>query len=302
MLLSDLNLKDEFGMVAADSLISDVARGLHATSVKVVLVRAMKDKGIRGVITQQHFLKVCATGIDPAKTFARDKMQTDILRIRSDTPIEEAVKIIGEKEPDAVIIVDAKGKARGYLSPADYRQLKATSDSSNRAVLFESDSGDEEAEELSSGATDLSSLVDYDPTLVSTETVDKDVLKLIYTRKKGDAGDSMLLPNQDSIMAIATRGGFEGHGVRQLHLEGARIVNNSALMRQGDQTISLWPLSSVDKFEGSLRSYLELAPGASNDGALVMLMDAKNAKQRLNQKTWNTLIEISDEYTGVEGK
>ena len=123
MLLSDLNLKDEFGMVAADSLISDVARGLHATSVKVVLVRAMKDKGIRGVITQQHFLKDCATGIDPAKTFARDKMQTDILRIRSDTPIEEAVKIIGEKDPDAVIILDAKGKAHGYLSPADYRQL-----------------------------------------------------------------------------------------------------------------------------------------------------------------------------------
>ena len=103
-------------------------------------------------------------------------------------------------------------------------------------------------------------------------------------------------------MAIATRGGFEGHGVRQLHLEGARIVHDSALMRQGDQTISLWPLSSVDKIEGSLSSYLELSSGASNDGALVMLMDAKDAKQRLNQKTWNTLFELSDEYSGVEGQ
>ena len=265
MLLSDLDLKDEFGILGEKGTFTDVARNLHVNAVKVVLVRSMKQ--IRGVITQQHFLKVCATGINPERTKAVDHLQTNLLHMPINTPTADAIAEIEKGQPDAVIILDAKGKARGYLSPADYRQLKAT-------------------------------LRPEKP----TETVDKDVLKLIYTRKKGDAGDSMLLPNQDSIMAIATRGGFEGHGVRQLHLEGARIVHDSALMRQGDQTISLWPLSSVDKVEGSLRSYLELASEASNDGALVMLMDAKNAKQRLNQKTWNTLFEISDEYTGVEGK
>jgi hypothetical protein len=56
----------------------------------------------------------------------------------------------------------------------------------------------------------------------------------------------------------------------------------------------------VEEAEGSLRSYLEIVADASSDGALVMLMDAKSAKQRLGQQTWDQLVAAADEYIGVE--
>jgi len=90
--------------------------------VKVILVRAKKDKGIAGALTEPEFLKVCATGINPNKTLVNKHMLTDILRIRSDTPLEEAVKIIEEKDPDAVLVLSDENKFVGYLSPADYNE------------------------------------------------------------------------------------------------------------------------------------------------------------------------------------
>ena len=80
--VSLLELRDEFGFVRNDANYADVAKAIASSSVKVVLVRGKKNKGVAGAISETHFLKVCASGIDPARTFARDKMQTDLLRLR----------------------------------------------------------------------------------------------------------------------------------------------------------------------------------------------------------------------------
>ena len=117
-----LDLGDEFAFIRNDAVFSDASRILAPVHVKVVLVRAKKGKGIAGVLTEPEFLKVCATGINPDKTLVSKHMLTDLLRIRSDTPLEEAVKIIGEKDPDAVLVLNAEKKFVGYLSPADYNE------------------------------------------------------------------------------------------------------------------------------------------------------------------------------------
>lgn len=125
--VSLLELRDEFAFVRNDANFADVSRSLGQTSVKVILVRGKKNKGVAGVISQTHFLKVCATGINPVSTLARNQMQTDLLRLRDDTPLDHAVEAIQEKDPDAVLILSGENKFVGYLSPEDFRQLKLTS-------------------------------------------------------------------------------------------------------------------------------------------------------------------------------
>ena len=130
--VSLLELRDEFAFVRNDANFADVARSLGQTSVKVVLVRGKKNKGVAGAISQTHFLKVCATGINPVSTLARNQMQTDLLRLRDDTPLDHAVEAIQEKDPDAVLILSGENKFVGYLSPEDFRQLKLASGTKGR--------------------------------------------------------------------------------------------------------------------------------------------------------------------------
>jgi len=130
--VSLLELRDEFAFVRNDVNFADVGRSLGQTSVKVILVRGKKNKGVAGVISQTHFLKVCATGINPVSTLARNQMQTDLLRLRDNTPLDHAVEAIQEKDPDAVLILSGENKFVGYLSPEDFRQLKLTSGTKGR--------------------------------------------------------------------------------------------------------------------------------------------------------------------------
>jgi CBS domain-containing protein len=122
--VSLLELRDEFAFVRNDANFADVARSLGQSSVKVILVRGKKNKGVAGAISQTHFLKVCATGIDPVSTLARNQMQTDLLRLRDDTPLDHAVEAIQEKDPDAVLILSGENKFVGYLSPEDFREIQ----------------------------------------------------------------------------------------------------------------------------------------------------------------------------------
>ena len=122
--VSMFELTDEFGFVRNDANYAEVAKVLHKNSVKVVLVRGKKNKGIAGAISETHFLRVCSSGINPARTFARDKMQTDILRLREDTPLADAADIVEGRDPDAVIILNSENKFVGYLSPEDFKQIQ----------------------------------------------------------------------------------------------------------------------------------------------------------------------------------
>jgi CBS domain-containing protein len=349
-----LDLGDEFSFVRNDAMFGDAAKALAPSHVKVILVRAKKGKGIAGILTEPEFLKVCATGINPNNTLVRKHMLTDILRIRSDTPLEDAAKIIGEKDPDAVLVLSDLNRFVGYLSPADYNEAlellkkkKAevfdvpsikpeimTRKITTRAIRrmrspprIVSIAGDIEPEialplpelERHESEADLGINTilreirrglgkgqdgpviwseDGSEILVHNE-FKRDVLRPVPKTIEGGPGRELPLPNCDAMMAIATRGS-ESHGVHLLQIDGARIESQSEMIHDGDRTISLWPLRSVEEAEGSLRSYLEIVADASSDGALVMLMDAKSAKQRLGQQTWDQLVAAADEYIGVE--
>ena len=119
---TELDLTDEFDLIPYNSALCDVAAKLYRASTKVVLIRGKKGKGIVGSISETRFLEVCATGINPINELARKHMQTDLLRLKSNTPLKEAIKIVEEKDPDAVLVLGPKNRFVGYLSPSDHRR------------------------------------------------------------------------------------------------------------------------------------------------------------------------------------
>jgi len=126
VVISDVQIRDEFASLSPEATLRDVAKILAKNEVKVILTVDRDKKEVVGVITEQRFLQACATGVDPEQALAHDYMSTDILRLLENTPIQAVIDLVEEKEPDAVIVLTAARKFRGYLSPEDYRQLEGS--------------------------------------------------------------------------------------------------------------------------------------------------------------------------------
>lgn len=124
--ISVLNLRDEFVFVGQKASFAEAAGVLAASSWSgggnAILIRDKKNKGVAGVITQQRFLQTCSTSINLKKTKVSKHMLTNILHLQDDTTMENAVRFMGEKNPDAVVILNREGTFVGYLSPSDYRE------------------------------------------------------------------------------------------------------------------------------------------------------------------------------------
>ena len=88
-------------------------------------------------------------------------MSTNVLRLLSDTPIQTARNLIDKHQPDAVIALNPDRKFRGYLSPADYRQLKAPTSSfeEEEEEVDEYDMPAEEEEEIDTSSSDSNLIV-----------------------------------------------------------------------------------------------------------------------------------------------
>tara|TARA_B110000914_G_scaffold73863_1_gene64815 strand:+ start:1650 stop:2552 length:903 start_codon:yes stop_codon:yes gene_type:complete len=126
--ISNLKIRDEFASLGAREKFNRVAEKLSNKEVKTILVVDGSQKEVVGAISEQRFLQVCATGIDPLVAECHEHMSTKILRLLEDTPPHAALKLIKSKSPDAVIILTSERKFKGYLSPSDYRQLEPSAD------------------------------------------------------------------------------------------------------------------------------------------------------------------------------
>ena len=154
--ISDLNLRDEYASLEPKALLREVAKILAKNEVKVILLVDKSQREVVGIMTEQRFLQACATGADPAKTTASKFMSTNVLRLLSDTPIQTARNLIDKHQPDAVIALNSDRKFRGYLSPADYRQLEASTSSleEQEEEVDEYDLPVEEDEEIDTSSPD----------------------------------------------------------------------------------------------------------------------------------------------------
>jgi len=120
-----LNIRDEFASIAAKATLNEVSRILAKNKVKAILVVDRGKREAIGILTEQQFLLACATGLNPNKAIVDDYMQTNILRLRDNTPVDAVLRLVEEKNPDAVIVMTGRRTFKGYLSPQDFRELKA---------------------------------------------------------------------------------------------------------------------------------------------------------------------------------
>lgn len=101
--------------VQADSTISDVAHFMDSKITASVLVEE-KGKPV-GVITERDILrKVVAKHLDPTKIFARDIMSSPIISIDENAELEEASKIMDEKNIRRVAVINAANEIIGKIT------------------------------------------------------------------------------------------------------------------------------------------------------------------------------------------
>ena len=122
--IGELELRDEYALLSHTSVLSDVAKALSPVKNTAALIRGSKKKGIAGIIKIQTLLKALEEGLDPEKTLAINHMNTNLLRLRVDTPVEKAVVTITERNPDGVLVLNMEKEFVGYLSVEDFRSIQ----------------------------------------------------------------------------------------------------------------------------------------------------------------------------------
>ena len=127
LLVDVVNIRDSFVLAPFRSTLAFAAAKLHSKQIKAVLVQG-KKKGIVGVVRENEFINACAEGADSDKALARDYCSDNIVRIREDTPVGEAMNIIDKHDPHAVIILGENSRFLGYVSPSDIRSIEIRSE------------------------------------------------------------------------------------------------------------------------------------------------------------------------------
>ena len=122
--IGELDLRDEYALLPHTAVLSDVAKALSPVKNTTALIRGSKKKGISGIIKIQTLLKALEEGLDPEKTLAKNYMDTNLLRLRVDTPVEKAVVTITERNPDGVLVLNMEKEFVGYLSAEDFRSIQ----------------------------------------------------------------------------------------------------------------------------------------------------------------------------------
>jgi len=123
--LGELNLRDEYAILEYNAVLADAAKALSPVQHSAVLVRGKKGRGIVGILKMQILLHHLAEGADPVSTPVTSAMQTEVLRLRSNTPLDKAIEIIQERQPHAVLVINDQDTFEGYISAADFREMKS---------------------------------------------------------------------------------------------------------------------------------------------------------------------------------
>ena len=140
--VGELAISDQYAVVGASARLDEAIDLLSKPSVEILLVEDPEVGRIVGVLTEQHVLRILASGADASRTkvathmLPNKKSVRGILRLTPDAPVAEAKQFIVDQNPLAVIVesmgasAQTKGKGartstqtqlHGFISPADVR-------------------------------------------------------------------------------------------------------------------------------------------------------------------------------------
>ena len=142
--VGELPISDQYAVVPASTRLNEAIDLMSKPTVEILLVEDPEVKRIVGVLTEQHILRILASGADASRTkvathmLPNKKSVRGILRLTPDAPVADAKQFILDQNPVAVIVesmgalAQAKGKGvrgstqsqlHGFISPADVRNV-----------------------------------------------------------------------------------------------------------------------------------------------------------------------------------
>lgn len=105
-------------VISSDATITNAAEKMKSFDIGVLPV--MKEDEIMGIITDRDIaIRVIAEKLDPQKTQVQKVMSTDIWTCSEDTDIEEAARIMEEKQVHRLLVLGEDGSLTGILSVGD---------------------------------------------------------------------------------------------------------------------------------------------------------------------------------------
>ncbi|MEE2974248.1 MAG: CBS domain-containing protein [Candidatus Thermoplasmatota archaeon] len=144
--VGELPISDQYAVVPASTRLNEAIDLMSKPTVEILLVEDPEVKRIVGVLTEQHILRILASGADASRTkvathmLPNKKSVRGILRLTPDAPVADAKQFILDQNPVAVIIErqgtqgevrQEKGGRRGsaqqllgFLSPADLEAVQ----------------------------------------------------------------------------------------------------------------------------------------------------------------------------------
>lgn len=135
--VGELPILDEFAILDAESNLREVSRILMNPNVKLIFVRDPSINRIVGIMNENMFLQVIASGINPSRTklathmLPNKKSKRGLLRLTKDAPVLDAYNLARDTNPFAIIVEerlhdkslkgDSKSQILGYISPNDLK-------------------------------------------------------------------------------------------------------------------------------------------------------------------------------------
>lgn len=104
--------------VSSDGTITNAAEKMKAFDIGVLPV--MKEDEVVGIITDRDIvLRVVAQGFDPQRTQVKNAMSTDIWSCSEDMDLEDAVKMMEDKQVHRLLVLGEDGAVTGIVSIGD---------------------------------------------------------------------------------------------------------------------------------------------------------------------------------------
>ncbi len=118
MLVKDI-MAQKVQAVKAERSVSEAARSMKFFGLGALPVTA-DDSTVVGMITDRDIvLRITAEDRDPGATRVRDVMTSPVVSCSTDETVENAAKVMAEKQVRQLLVLNSEGQPRGIVSLGD---------------------------------------------------------------------------------------------------------------------------------------------------------------------------------------
>lgn len=121
-------------LVAADIMTTDVVtRGPHDDLTRIAAemqrheigsVVIVENRKPVGILTERDFVRIVErVGALLEKNLAKSHMTTPVLSVRSETPLADVIKLMGEKHVRHLVVLGKNGELAGIISSRDVMKV-----------------------------------------------------------------------------------------------------------------------------------------------------------------------------------